>query len=155
MKDNSKKIENWKYLMQALFYALNSIPQGYQRLDKKQITRKDVIFESFYKLVQLHHKGQRNVNFYADRLRITPKYLLTLTKETTDKSAHDWISESVIFSAKALLKSTDMAIKEISDHLSFTDQSFFWKYFKHRVGVSLVEYRKRSEKSIVIYILKL
>ena len=144
MKDNPKKIENVKYLILALFYALNSIPQDYQRLDKKQSTRKDAIFESFYKLLQLHHKEYRNVGFYADKLCLTPKYFSTLIREATGKTACEWIDESVILLAKALLKSTDMTIQEISDHLSFTDQSFFGKYFKRRVGVSPMEYRKKK-----------
>ena len=144
MRDNPKRIENVKYLMLALFYALNSISQGYQSLDKKQSTRKDVIFESFYKLVQLHHKEHRIVSFYADKLCLTPKYFSTLIKEATGKTTRDWINESVILSAKALLKSTDMTIQEISIRLSFPNQSFFGKYFKTLVGKSPVEYRKEK-----------
>ena len=144
MKDNPKRIDNVKYLILAFFYSLNSISQGCQSLDKKQSTRKDVIFESFYKLVQLHHKEHRNVSFYADKLCLTPKYFSTLIKEATGKTTRDWINESVILSAKALLKSTDMTIQEISIRLSFPNQSFFGKYFKTLVGKSPVEYRKEK-----------
>ena len=142
MKDNPKRMDNVKFLMLALFSALHFIPQGYQRPDKKQSTRKDAIFESFYKLTQLHHKEQRSVSFYADKLCLTPKYFSTLIKEATGKTTRDWIDESVILSAKALLKSTDMTIQEISIKLSFPNQSFFGKYFKYRVGKSPIEYRR-------------
>jgi AraC-like DNA-binding protein len=44
--------------------------------------------------------------------------------------------------AKALLKSTNMTIQQISDELNFPSQSFFGKYFKRVVGVSPKEYRE-------------
>ncbi|KAA6314445.1 hypothetical protein EZS27_034938 [termite gut metagenome] len=44
--------------------------------------------------------------------------------------------------AKALLKSTNMTIQQISDELNFPSQSFFGKYFKRQVGVSPKEYKK-------------
>lgn len=35
-----------------------------------------------------------------------------------------------------------MNIQEIADRLSFANQSFFGKYFKHYTGMSPKEYRK-------------
>ena len=43
---------------------------------------------------------------------------------------------------KALLKSTNMTIQQISDELNFPSQSFFGKYFKLVVGMSPKEYEK-------------
>ena len=139
MRNNPNRIENVKYLILSLFYALNTFSQRYH---KEQQTRKDVIFESFYKLIQLHHKENRTVNFYAKKMRLTPKYLTTVIREVTGKTANNWINEYVIRSAKFQLKSTNMTIQEISIHLSFPNQSFFGKYFKRYVGMSPGEYRK-------------
>jgi AraC-like DNA-binding protein len=44
--------------------------------------------------------------------------------------------------AKALLKSTNMTIRQISDELNLPSQSFFGKYFKRHIGISPKEYRK-------------
>jgi AraC-like DNA-binding protein len=44
--------------------------------------------------------------------------------------------------ARALLKSTDKSIGQISDELNFPSQSFFGKYFKRRTGSSPLQYRK-------------
>jgi AraC-like DNA-binding protein len=46
--------------------------------------------------------------------------------------------------AKALLKSTDKTIQQISDELNFPSQSFFGKYFKRRAGISPKNYRKSN-----------
>ena len=42
--------------------------------------------------------------FYADKLCITSKYLTMVIKETSGKSAKDWIVEYIILEIKALLK---------------------------------------------------
>jgi AraC-like DNA-binding protein len=48
----------------------------------------------------------------------------------------------VVLEAKALLKSTNMTIQQISDELNFLSKSFFGKYFKRLLGVSPKENRK-------------
>ena len=144
MSDNPNRKETVKYLSLALFYSANTIFCRQHILQKGQRSRKEIIFESFYKLVQSHHKEHRSVEFYAGKLNLTPKYLTTVIREMTGKTAHEWIHEYVILSAKAILKSTSLTIQEISNQLSFANQSFFGKYFKQQTGMSPGEYRKRK-----------
>ena len=141
MGDNPNRKETVKYLSLALFYSANTIFRRHHISQKGQRSRKEIIFGSFYKLAQSHHKEHRSVEFYASELNLTPKYLTTVVRETTGKTAHDWIREYVILSAKALLKSTNMTIQEISEKLNFPSQSFFGKYFKRMVGMSPREYK--------------
>ena len=141
MSDNPNRKETVKYLSLALFYSANTIFRRHHIAQKGQRSRKEIIFESFNKLVQSHHEEHRSVEFYADKLNLTPKYLTTVVRETTGKTAHDWIHEYVILSAKAILKSTNMTIQQISDKLNFPSQSFFGKYFKRMVGMSPREYK--------------
>ncbi|MDR0368520.1 MAG: helix-turn-helix domain-containing protein, partial [Bacteroidales bacterium] len=53
------------------------------------------------------------------------------------------IDNYVVLEAKALLKSTNMTVQQISDELNFPSQSFFGKYFHRVVGVSPKEYRQK------------
>ena len=144
MRDNPHRKETVKHLTLALFYALNTFSLRHQDAPKESYSRKDVIFESFYKLIQLHHKENRTVTFYAEKLCLTPKYLTTVIKDATGTTAHNWINEYVILSAKAMLKSTTKTVQEISNELTFANQSFFGKYFKQYAGVSPGEYRKAN-----------
>ena len=84
----------------------------------------------------------RRLNFYADKLCLTPKYMSTIIRQTSGKTAGNWIDDYVLLEAKALLKSTNMTIQQISDELNFPSQSFFGKYFKRLTGVSPKEYKK-------------
>lgn len=61
--------------------------------------------------------------FYADKLCITSKYLTMVIKETSGKSAKDWIVEYVILEIKTLLKNTNMNIQEIAIRTNFANQS--------------------------------
>ncbi|NLN95135.1 MAG: AraC family transcriptional regulator [Bacteroidales bacterium] len=65
-----------------------------------------------------------------------------LIKQNTGKSVNEWIEDYVMLEAKALLKSTNMTIQQISDEMNFPSQSFFGKYFKRVKGISPREFKK-------------
>jgi len=138
-KDHPYCLEVAQHLTLAFFYGTGNIFHNFS--DKRQMTHHQILFEKFLNLVQTHHKEQRGLEFYADKLCITPKHLSKVIKETTGKPANDWIDEHVALEAKAMLKSTNMTIQQISDELNFPSQSFFGKYFKRVTGMSPREYK--------------
>ncbi len=101
-----------------------------------------LLVNNFLDLVRDNHMEHRELSFYAEKLCLTTKYLTTIIKRETGISAADWIERYVILQAKALLKSTDLTIQQISDKLNFSSQVFFGKYFKRLVGMPPKEYRK-------------
>ena len=106
--------------------------------------RGEVIFEEFMELVRQYSKQERNVRFYARRLNITPKYLSTVSKDVSGKTAARWIDEAVILEAKSLLRYSGMSIQEIAYHLNFSTQSFFGKYFKQHTGYSPSRFKRKG-----------
>lgn len=106
--------------------------------------RGEVLFDEFMTLLQQHSKHERNVSFYAERMNITPKYLSTVVKEVSGKTAARWIDESVILEAKTLLKYSGLNIQEIAARLNFSTQSFFGKYFKQHTGTSPSLYKRKG-----------
>lgn len=140
IKDNPFRFEIVKHLTMALFYGFGYQHHKSPEDDKK--SKQDILVGNFLDLIQAHYKEQRGMEFYADKLCLTPKYLSKVIKESSGKSANDWINDYVVLEAKALLKSTNMTIQQISDELNFPSQSFFGKYFKRYVGVSPKEYKK-------------
>ena len=68
----------------------------------------------------------------------------TIIKRVSRKTAAEWIDDYVTLEAKALLKSTNLTIQQISDELNFPSQSFFGKYFKRITGLSPKEYREKN-----------
>lgn len=120
--------------MDRLFKARETHP--------KNSTRSTKILEEFMKLVRDNHTKERSLSFYADKLYLSPKYLSKLVKQTSGKSAHDWIDSFVILEAKNLLKYSDMSIKSIVYELNFPNQTTFYRFFKNKTGLTPSEYRK-------------
>ena len=130
-------------LFTTAFYIITEINQREQPGLQKQ-GHCEVLFNEFMTLLQQHSKRERTVGFYARQLGITSKYLSSVVKEVSGKTAARWIDEAVILEAKALLKYSGMSIQEIAYHLNFSTQSFFGKYFKHHTGTSPSRYKRRG-----------
>lgn len=88
------------------------------------INRQEEIFKRFIQLIHKHCTTQREVSFYAAELFITPRYLSTIVQNVSGNTAKSIIDRHVILEIKALLQSTSLSIQEISNRLSFPDQSF-------------------------------
>lgn len=99
------------------------------------------VFDRFIDLVTEYHTSERGMNFYAEKLCLTPKYLSKLIKQASGRSAPEWIDAFVILEAKNLLRYSGCTIKEIVYKLHFPNQSVFYKYFKAHTGITPSEYR--------------
>jgi AraC-like DNA-binding protein len=140
LTENPYRLEMVKHLTTMVFYM--AYPFFQKRINTTKQTRQSLLVEQFTNLVRENYSHERSTTFYAGKLCLTPKYLSQVIKSTTGKSASDWIDDFVILEAKALLKSTNMTIQQISDELNFPSQSFFGKYFKRIVGISPKDYRE-------------
>ncbi len=117
---------------------------GVQVYDTPDEKRKDAaarLSDAFLYLVRQNFREQRFLDFYADKLGITPKHLSRVVKSKTGLSPVDWIERNVILEAKVLLKSSTLTIQQISDSLNFSSQSFFGKHFKQHTGYTPGEFR--------------
>lgn len=139
--DNPFRLQMVQHVMMAIFYASDK-PQSISNKSDVIRTNADQLTKQFLELVKENFRKERQLKFYADELCITPRYLSRVVKECSGSSAADWIERYVVLEARALLKSTNMNIQQISDSLNFPSQTFFGKYFKRRVGMSPKEYRR-------------
>ncbi len=118
-----------------------AIAKKYRGGDTYGTTRKEDILLSFLRQLAAHFKEERSVQFYADTLFITPKHLTKTVKELTTKTCGDLIDEMVIAEARILLSDHSHSVGQVADHLHFSDQFFFSKFFKRRTGLSPKEYK--------------
>ncbi|MDR0864903.1 MAG: helix-turn-helix domain-containing protein [Candidatus Symbiothrix sp.] len=139
MTDNPYRLEMIKHLTMVSYYMAR--PSFEKIIEPEKPNRQVVLVEKFTNLVRENYRMQRETAFYADKLCLTPKYLSEVIKVASGKSVSEWIDDYVILEAKALLKSTNMTIQQISEELNFPSQSFFGKYFKRNTGVSPSEYK--------------
>lgn len=130
----------FRYFYLEIYYNYqNNMIETHARFE----TRKEELANKYFNLLMDYYRENRGVAFYADKLCITPKYLSTIIKETSGKSAKDWILEYVILEVKALLKNTSLNIQEISIRTNFSNQSSLGRFFRKHTGMSLSEYRAK------------
>lgn len=132
-----------RFILSAFTLELNRIFTVREKSDRSKISRQEDILWKFLTLLKQYHKEERTVNFYADKMCISPKHLSSVIKQMSHKTAHEIIADFVTMTAKRLLKTTTMSIQEISDELNFANQSFFGKFFKQNTGQSPSAYRRK------------
>ena len=104
------------------------------------VSRQENLFRQFIDLLNQYASQEREVQFYAEQLGITPKYLSTITNVYSGKNASTWIAESVVTLAKQLMTEKRCKIQEVSTMLNFPSQSFFGRFFKRTTGISPKRY---------------
>ncbi|MDN3667984.1 helix-turn-helix domain-containing protein [Echinicola jeungdonensis] len=112
---------------------------------RKRSLQTGTIYEQFMHLVQEHCMKEREVQFYADQLHITAKYLNYVSKQNSDITASEWIQRYTKERIVLLLENKNFNIAEIADEMGFSSRSFFTRYVKKILGVTPSEYRTRLE----------
>nr|WP_276598385.1 AraC family transcriptional regulator [Flavobacterium azizsancarii] len=105
-------------------------------------TKPQKIIKGFHALIDDHYNVESSVNFYADKLNITPNYLNILSQKYLKIPASDVIKQRTILEAKRLLTSTHLSIKEIGYQLGFNDNTYFTKVFKKYTGKTPGDFKK-------------
>ena len=100
-------------------------------------------YEQFMELLKEHCLQQRQVQFYSEKLYITPKYLNHLCKTQSGVTASEWIQRHAREHIIILLQSKRYTIAEIADEMDFSSRSFFTRYVKKLLGATPSEYRAR------------
>ncbi len=108
-------------------------------------TRQEELLEKFIHLVFQHCSTRRDVQFYADQLCITTRYLSSILQDLTGHTPKELIDARCIQEIKMLLRTTNLTMQEIALRLDFPDQSFFSRYFKKNTGMTPQEYQNNSE----------
>ena len=135
------------HVLRALLYeVLMLLDREYKKVNmEEETTSKEVgniHINKFMKLVESHLKEQHSVQYYADKLCITPNYLNEIVTSTKGISAKQYIRNKVMDEAKRLLTYTDFPISDIAFELHFSTVSYFIRSFRQHTGETPLLYRK-------------
>lgn len=115
--------------------------KNFSQWKQSNMSRENEIYKEFVQLVMEHYVKEHTVSFYARKLSITLPHLCSTIKKVRGVTPMHIITNVIIMDAKAQLKSTDMSVKQIAYSLSFSNLSFFNKYFRQHTGMTPQEYR--------------
>jgi len=126
----------------ALVYEIDACHRQHA-MDMPALTKGYPLFTKFRQLLGNNYMQEHKLNFYADRLHLTPKSLSAAIKKQSGKSAGKWIDDTVVLEAKVLLQNKALSVSQVSGMLNFSDPSVFGKFFRANTGLSPLEYRKK------------
>ncbi len=127
--------------MELLNYMDKVVTFDESGIARSSVNSSDYTFNTFMKLLR-EFPHEREVQWYAAKLGITPKYLSEICKERSGKSASQWIAEITVSELKQYLRNTTMPIREIAKVMEFPNASFFCQYTKKHTGLTPNHYRK-------------
>ncbi len=141
-KDNPFRTDVIQSLLRSAILGLCGAMKQYFPVDIEFLGKtSDAYFQHFLDLLHSTEVKHRTVEAYANDLCISAKYLTTICKRHSGKTANEWITEHVMEDIRYYLKQTDFSIKQICDRLGFPNPSFFGKYVKDHFGMTPMEFR--------------
>lgn len=128
-------------LISTFLWYIDHIWNKHENESRNALSREQRLFTDFIQLVSQYAPSQHNLDFYAKRLCLSPRYMSTLVKQVSGKAAKQWIDDAIITRIKVALRHSDKTVSEIADEMCFPNSSFFCKYFKRLTGMTTQAYR--------------
>lgn len=91
--------------------------------------------------IRVHINENISVKQIADEFSFNPDHLTRMLKKRLGMSTVKYINSLKIKTAKELLLTTNMSIKEIALNLKFRDEKYFMRLFKNIEGLTPSQYR--------------
>ena len=136
-------------LVAALMHHYDQLFSRQADLQAARRSREQTIFDRFIQLVSQHCHKEHQINYYAERMCLTNRYLGTVIRQTSGVTAKEWIDRALVTYAKTQLLHTDKSVAEIAFELNFPNPSFFSKFFKHATGMPPLTFAQTRNKSSI------
>ncbi|MCG8579439.1 MAG: helix-turn-helix transcriptional regulator [Bacteroidales bacterium] len=107
-----------------------------QTINKALFTRFKEILNNYFDSNRLEEKGIPTVDWLANQLGVSHRYMSDTIKSETGKTAVDQINLYLIEEAKNLLLNPNTSISETAYKLGFEYPQYFSRLFKKKVGMS-------------------
>lgn len=141
LEDSLFNLHERKLLLLALTHRLCSIYSRKVAAQQNSVGHKHEVFMKLIELIDRHFMQERGVEFYADKLCLSPKYLSVLSKSVSGYTVQELVFKAIVRKSMSLLNNTQMTVQEISDMLNFPNASYFGTFFRKQMGMSPQQYR--------------
>ena len=105
-----------------------------------------IVTQQFIHLLDENVEKERRVEYYADRLCVTPKYLSRVCQQATGHNASYWISRFALARISEALLNSDQSLTDISTSFNFPSLPHFTRFIKSHTGMTPSEYRMKKKK---------
>ena len=109
---------------------------------KQSFKRMDT-FNAVFEYIDGNYDDEMSVHSLADRFFMSPSYFAHLFQKRTSRGVMEYVNETRIRKACALLERENMPIGEIALRVGFNDVNYFSRKFKMICHMTPKEYRRR------------
>jgi AraC-like DNA-binding protein len=96
--------------------------------------REDTFITDLLQLIDRHYREHRSMQFYADKLTMSPRTLGRKVSEALNTTVKDISTKKLIAEASQLLTS-QQSVTEIADYLGFKEPQHFTAFYKLQTGM--------------------
>lgn len=114
-----------------------------ERIDiRSNLTGTQLIAHEFIRLVKTEAASHHDVEYYADRLNITRRYLNKIIfRHTRGRTPKQVIDAQLVAEVKEQLMDSSLSATQVAARLGFPDQSYLCRFFSRHTGMSPTQYR--------------
>ncbi|QKG52534.1 helix-turn-helix domain-containing protein [Hymenobacter sp. BRD67] len=112
-----------------------------EKANHQVLERLETLLHQYFASPNLAERGLPTVQYVAECLNLSPKYLSNILRLTTGQNTQQHIHAQLIAKAKEKLSTTTLTVSEIAYELGFEHLPSFSKLFKTKTNQSPVEFR--------------
>lgn len=112
-----------------------------EKANHEVLERLETLLQAYFSSPTLVERGLPTVQYVADCLHLSPKYLGNLLRVVTGQNTQQHIHNKLLAKAKEKLSTTTLTVSEIAYELGFEHVPSFSKLFKAKTHLSPQEFR--------------
>ncbi|WP_309120585.1 AraC family transcriptional regulator [Paenibacillus sp.] len=145
-KDEGGEQTNMLLLLQVIACLRNELG-GRVPLEGEGEERTLRYSESVMQWIEVHFANDFALEALSESLHLSKNYVSRVFRQETGSSITDYLMARRIKEASKLLRSSDVPVERVGIEVGLPNASYFCHLFKRVVGVSPLQYRKRSQSN--------
>lgn len=145
----TQRIDNMsqRVICSSLELLLNYALRFYERQFNTRSAQNKDFYSKFERALKEYYSGGKSyydiptIEYFAEKVNLSPNYFSDLLKKETGRSAKDHINDYIVELAKDKLVAEEASVSEIAYSLGFNYPHYFSRLFKKTTGYSPSEFK--------------
>ena len=144
-RENIARYQIVTSLLRALLLEILNCVVHTLQVDTSEPKHRGRMLDEFVNMVKAN-PDKREVAYFAERLRISPKHLSAIVADGTGMNAKDFIDCSAVEAIQQLLRTTKLSVGQIAERLDFSGSGNLCRFFKANTGITISDYKRELNR---------